>query len=340
MNDVYVHGFPGLYGGAGTELHHQILAWLAMKLRVHIIPTNAGYKGEPLYKPMLDAGVIIHEHDQFSAIEKDAPVLGFCNAEFLQRLPAIAERTRNTVFVNCMTWLFDKEKEAMKQGLIGAFLYQNDEVMANHKAALQPLNPGKGAKFLHFAPYFDSRQFPFVEKRDPNFFGVGRVSRQDTDKFSQNTLHIWEYFVSPREKRGYMLGFDKRSEGKIGKAYWWVTTYVDQHQCSQQEFYKKCDIILQPMDTTENWPRIGFEAMSSGSVLIVDNRGGWKKLVKHGVTGWLCNTQQEFIYYASRMAFEPQLRKQMARAARAWGEQLGSLESSMKSWKKVFNELP
>jgi len=33
------------------------------------------------------------------------------------------------------------------------------------------------------------------------------------------------------------------------------------------------------------------------------------------------------------------LRAQMACEARKWGEQLGSLESSMKSWKTVFHEL-
>jgi hypothetical protein len=111
MMDVYVHGFPGLYGGADTELHHQILAWLRMKLRVHLIPGYASYKNEPLYQAMLAAGVTIHGHNEFSAIKRDAPVMGFCNAEFLQHLPAIAERTRNTIFVNCMTWLFDKEKD-------------------------------------------------------------------------------------------------------------------------------------------------------------------------------------------------------------------------------------
>jgi hypothetical protein len=120
-----------------------------------------------------------------------------------------------------MTWLFDKEKEAMQQGLIGAFLYQSSEVMEKHRAVLEPLNPGREAKFLEFTPYFDNSLFPFVESRNPNVFGVGRVSRQDTDKFAQNTLHIWEYFVSPREKRGYMLGFDQRSEGKIGSPFWW-----------------------------------------------------------------------------------------------------------------------
>ncbi|MEG1937685.1 MAG: hypothetical protein RR138_01215 [Akkermansia sp.] len=40
------------------------------------------------------------------------------------------------------------------------------------------------------------------------------------------------------------------------------------------EMLERCHIILQPTDTTENWPRIGFEAMASGSVLIVDKRGG------------------------------------------------------------------
>jgi hypothetical protein len=92
-----VHGFSSLYGGAGTELHHQILAWLKMKLRVPIIPTNAGYKGEALYQPLLAAGVTVHECDQFAAIKKDAPVLGFCNAEILGYMPGFDKRSEGKV---------------------------------------------------------------------------------------------------------------------------------------------------------------------------------------------------------------------------------------------------
>ncbi|MEG1507900.1 MAG: hypothetical protein RR373_04635 [Akkermansia sp.] len=40
-------------------------------------------------------------------------------------------------------------------------------------------------------------------------------------------------------------------------------------------------IILQLTDTTKNWPRIGFEAMANGSVLIVDKRGGWEQMIIH-----------------------------------------------------------
>ena len=105
---------------------------------------------------------------------------------------------------------------------------------------------------------------------------------------------------------------------------------------SQQDFYKHCEIVLQPTDTTENWPRVGFEAMASGSVLVVDNRGGWRQMVEHGKTGWLCDHERDFIYYASKMAYEPNLRRDMAEAARERGMELGGLESSVSSWEEIF----
>jgi glycosyltransferase involved in cell wall biosynthesis len=140
-------------------------------------------------------------------------------------------------------------------------------------------------------------------------------------------------------KSGLFLGFDHRSEQKIGKPFPWIRCATDQNEVSQQEFYRHCEIILQPSDTTENWPRIGFEAMASGSVLIVNNRGGWKQMVEHGKTGWLCDHERDFIYYASKMAYEPNQRADMASAARERGLSLGSLEQSIASWEEVFAKI-
>lgn len=336
---LFVNGFPGLYGGAGTELHHQILVWRHMGLEVHLLPTNGGWRGEPLYQEMCGLGVTIHECGDWDAVGPGDPVLGFCNAEFLAALPRIRERTRRTVFVNCMTWLFEKEREAMSRGHIGMFLYQNEDVRARHMAELSALNPDPAIRYLAFSPYFDAGRFPFVGSRESEFFGCGRISRQDADKFARDTLHIYEYFVSPKWKRGLFLGFDRRSEGKIGKPYSWIRTARDHNEVSQQEFYRHCEIVLQPSDTTENWPRIGFEAMASGSVLIVDDRGGWQRMVEHGKTGWLCRHARDFIYYASRMAYEPNLRSDMAEAARLRGLELGGLEASAASWESVLEEI-
>jgi glycosyltransferase involved in cell wall biosynthesis len=204
---------------------------------------------------------------------------------------------------------------------------------------LQSLNDVDDVLFFTFCPYFDSTEFPFVAERENEFFGCGRISRQDADKYAAETLHIYEYFVSPRLKRGIFLGFDSRSEEKIGTPYDWIRTAVDHTEVSQQEFYRHCEIVLQPMDTTENWPRVGLEAMSSGSVLIVDNRGGWRQMVTHGETGWLCDDPRDFIYYASKMAYEKELRAEMAERARARCAELSGLERSIESWREFFELL-
>lgn len=128
LKKIYVNGFPSLYGGAGTELHHQILVWKHMDIDVHIIPTNDGFQNEALYLEMLGLGVHIHAPNDWSVLEEGDAIIGFCNGEYLENLPAIRQKTRRTIFVNCMTWLFNKEKELMKQGLIAMFLYQNEEV--------------------------------------------------------------------------------------------------------------------------------------------------------------------------------------------------------------------
>lgn len=336
---LFVYGFPSLYGGAGTELHHQITVWLKIGIEVHLIPNSIGYEREALYPEMKARGVIIHSCNEWSAIEAGDPVLGFCSGDFLTNLEEIRKRSRRTVFVNCMTWLFDAEKMRMSRGEIAMFLYQNEEVRQKHMPELRSLNGDPVISFMTFKPYFEAERFPFITERESEFFGCGRISRQDADKFSKNTLHIYEYFVSPKFKRGLFLGFDQRAESKIGKPYDWIRTAANQQELSQQEFYKHCEIVLQPTDTTENWPRIGFEAMASGSVLIVDNRGGWRQMVHHGKTGWLCDHERDFIYYASKMAYEPTLRAEMAEAARIHGLELGGLGASITSWQKVFEEI-
>ena len=338
LNRLFVHGFPGLYGGASTELHHQILVWRNMGIEVHLVPFWDPFH-EPLLPEMRRLGVVIHLPNSFDAVEPGDAVLGFCSMEFLAALPEIRQRTRRTVFVNCMTWLFEKEREAMAHGYISMFLYQNDSVRLKQMDELRSINDNPEIRHVTFRPYFDDNRFPFVRHRTRETFGCGRISRQDADKFAANTLHIYEYFVAPQLKRGLFLGFDHRSEEKIGKPYDWIRTARDQSEVSQQDFYAHCEIILQPTDTTENWPRIGFEAMSSGSVLIVDNRGGWQQIIEHGKTGWLCNHERDFIYYASKMAYEPNMREDMAEAARERGHSLGGLEASIESWKAVFEEM-
>ena len=285
MTVLYIVGFPSLYGGAGAELYHQVRVWETLGVTLHFIPTQKNVRKAALYGEMTERGHMIHDAYDWSVIPEGAPVISFCNEDFLAALPEIRRRTRRTVFVNCMTWLFGKEKEAMSRGDIALFLYQNDKVWQNVMPRLRALNGDPSVRFMTFRPYFDSAAFPYVAGKPPD----------------------------------------------------WVETFHDQKALPQQEFYRRCHIVLQPTDTTENWPRVGFEAMASGSVLIVDKRGGWEQMIEHGRTGWLCESPGDFIAYASKMAWEPHYREDMAAAARERGLALGGLGASLESWRQVLD---
>ena len=285
MTVLYIVGFPSLYGGAGAELYHQVRVWETLGVTLHFIPTQKNVRKAALYGEMTERGHMIHDAYDWSVIPEGAPVISFCNEDFLAALPEIRRRTRRTVFVNCMTWLFGKEKEAMSRGDIALFLYQNDKVWQNVMPRLRALNGDPSVRFMTFRPYFDSAAFPYVAGKPPD----------------------------------------------------WVETFHDQKALPQQEFYRRCHIVLQPTDTTENWPRVGFEAMASGSVLIVDKRGGWEQMIEYGRTGWLCESPGDFIAYASKMAWEPHSREDMAAAARERGLALGGLGASLESWRQVFD---
>ena len=169
MTVLYIVGFPSLYGGAGAELYHQVRVWETLGVTLHFIPTQKNVRKAALYGEMTERGHMIHDAYDWSVIPEGAPVISFCNEDFLAALPEIRRRTRRTVFVNCMTWLFGKEKEAMSRGDIALFLYQNDKVWQNVMPRLRALNGDPSVRFMTFRPYFDSAAFPYVAGKPPDW---------------------------------------------------------------------------------------------------------------------------------------------------------------------------
>lgn len=327
-----------MYGGAATELHHQIILWKLgfPELELHIIPTQQGFKNEPLYPQMINMGIIYEGVMDFSQVTKDDAVINFCSSAFLENIETINERTDRTVFVNCMTWLFDLEKKQASKNNIKFHLYQRPQVRDEHAFYLKKL--GSNAEFIHFSPYFDASSIKFSVK-DQGFTNIGRISRQDADKFSKDTVSIYHGIVSPKMKRGHFLGFKEDLIKKIGNIPDWIQTYRNHERLSVEEFYDRVDFLVQSTDTTENWPRVGFEAMFSGKPLVVNNRGGWQYMIDHGVNGFLCNDYRDFVYYGSRMSYDDEYRHQIAENALRKAKELSSFETSKESWSQVFEKV-
>lgn len=331
---ICVIGYPSKYGGADTELDHQITCWHKMGVEIHVIPTS-----EP-DNAQLSLGVAervhtVHRPRDWTAC-KGLHVISYCNGDFLANIIEIKRHARSTTFVNCMTWLFDKEREAHALRQIDVSLYQTDHARILVQDDLKRLNP----KFRWFKvrPYFDLSAFPFHENTDDSVFRFCRVSRDDPAKFSKDTFRIFREFASPVPKKGVVLGFKTELFTKCGPSESFVELLTP-NQRSVASVYAESDVLLQSCDTYENLPRVAMEAMSSGCVPVVDNRGGWREIIEHDVTGFLCGSAADFIDRATNLAHNPDKRRQMAIAGRQRVELLYGLESATKEWTEFFTML-
>ena len=331
ISEICVVGFPSRLGGADTELDHQIHVWQALGLKVHLIHTGALDDNLRAMK-MEDRGCIIHQPMDWSACQ-GKHVISYCNGEFLKNLETIRSYAKSATFVNCMCWTFEAEREAHRRGLIDCFLYQTDH--AREKVQQELLGINSDFHWFKVRPYFHLVDFPYHENRTEETFRFTRISREDESKYHQAQLWVYETMVAPVLKEGLILGINDKIRGKIGLEPNWIRG-LPAGGLPVQEAYRHAHCVIQMSETYENLPRVGFEAMASGCLLIVDDRGGWREQVLHGQTGFLCKDQREFVYYASRAAFERVERRQMAANARQWVEAHWGMEKAKEQWSAFF----
>ncbi len=341
MDEIAVIGYPSRYGGADTELDHQIHVWQALGLRVHVIHTGPIDERLRAMRLAEDRGCVVHEPRDWRHV-RGKLVISYCNGGYLEALPEIREHDpRAVLWVNCMTWLFPKEKEAHEAGLIDWFLYQTEAVRDRVASDLRERNPELRQAVVD--PYFDAGRYEFTPDKPGDRFRFCRISREDLGKFHPAQLWIYETMTAPVLKEGTILGVndairEKLTGGPGRKVPNWIRALAAGAE-PVEEVYGRSHALIQMADPglTENLPRVGFEAMATGTVLCVDDRGGWREQVLQGQTGFLCADQREFVYRATRLAWEPEERRRMAENARDHLASRWSLEASKASWAAFFD---
>lgn len=329
-----VIGFPSTCGGAETELDHQITCWRQMGVDVSLIPTSP-LDEKQLALGVAERGCTIHDPCDWSKC-RGKHVLSYCNGIFLQNIREACKFAASTTFVNCMTYPFQAEKDAICEGLIDFSLYQAEHTRELATSQI-PMAPSSW-KPVVVRPFFDVSQFPFVAHDIFDHFSFCRVSRADPAKYSKATNRIYEGIRSPNGKKGWIVGVDDAVRAKIGESPDWIDCF-EAGKIDPRLVYERSHCLIQAADTYENLPRVGMEAMSSGCVPIVDNRGGWREIVEHGVTGYLCGNPEDFIERASELASDPLRRSEMASAGRKRVESLYGIEPASRQWANFFDLL-
>ena len=340
---IFLVGYPGDVGGAGTECWHTLLLWRRFNLQVVCIPTWGNPCNLWLSRVnLLGYPTITTTPDKLADVPglKGSIVVSFCNSQFLAHVDRLRDLGCRIVWAGCMCWLFDTERRHYeRRGPFDAYVFQSQYQLDVLRPQLAQY--GVRPEQMHLVrAAFMTEEWPFRprphKKGEP--LVVGRISRPAPDKFHPKTWWIYERIPHPIRAR--IMAWGPEVEKRIGPPPPWAEVLPSRAETAQ-DFIGKLHVMLQANGgAQENWPRSGLEAMATGVPLVVPNQWGWREMVRHGFTGFLADTEEEMAYYAARLAYEEDLRQFFARAARKHLiENLARPETIWAAWQKVFQSL-
>jgi len=337
---VFLIGYPGDMGGANTEAWHTIVLWRRLGLDVHLVPT---WGNDARWEARLNALGCTTHHVLPAELESvpglaGAPVVGMCNSEFMRHAPRLRAIECPIVWVNCMTFLFEHEKQFFANcGPADAMVYQSEFQRAEIEPRLKAY--GYQASSGHtIRGAFDPSEWEFRPRPHGRgeTFVIGRAARPDVDKWSSNTWQIYSR-IQYAQKRALMLGMDDRTHAKLGPPPKWADCLKPTAMPVQTYFASlHCTLPING-GARENWPRVGLEAMATGVPIVAQNQWGWREMIEHGVTGFLGSCDEELAHYAAVLAYDEELRLSIVHAARQRLEnELADAQTSGAAWLRLF----
>lgn len=334
--EIWIGGFPSAYGGADTELDHTIDLFRSFGLPVNLVPMFGTSK--EMIDSVRSRGCAIHPYRP--EIFDGKTVISYCNGRFLERLPEIfgAGRPRRVIWFNCMTWLFRAEIAAHEKGLIDVFGFQSQYQAQLLGPALTRIRP---FRTFPYVPYFNTRRYQWKHRSFDGEFRVGRVSRDDSAKYSAD---MWKIFADIKvpptmKKKVFILGYGQNAARKTGpppSSLDWMTW--PSGAVPIEQFFGIVDTLVHRTGgSRENYPRVVLEAFAHGTVPVVENDYGLPEMVYHGETGFLADSSEEMSEYVSSLARNPGRHERMSRWGREALEAIaGNREACMAGWERVL----
>lgn len=338
-NELWVAGYPSSVGGADTELDHNIDLWCKQGVQVHLVPMFGVHA--PMQALCEARGCQTHEYHP--GVFRDKVVVSFCNGEFLARLPEIvaAGKPAAVVWFNCMTWAFEAELEAHRQGWIDFFGFVSEYQKGWLLPKLEAVAPVR--ELEGYRPYFSpdnlSQELRFNYRKPHDWFAMGRVSRDDGAKFSADMWNIFHKVCSPRPTKTFVLGFGQHAHEKCGDpppGLDWMAW--EPGALRVPEFYDRLHLLIHKTGgSRESYGRVIPEAYASGVPVIVEDDYAFPDLVLDGMTGFRCQSSDEMSFRASQLAFDEPLRKRMVYAARDFLlHDIAAPDKCWRAWKSLL----
>ncbi len=334
MQRITMIGLPRPCGGAFTERGHTILLWRKMGWDVRVLATLPETKPNPWIDRLKAAGCEVVSDVEAVHSLKDELCVSFCCQLAVARWSMLHARGCRLVWSPCMNDALRIETKAFPLCKPTAVHFQS-KYQASRLAARYP-------ESRHFVipGAFDVADFPFSPAVRDKQFVVGKLSRAMRTKWPAD---LWDVLGETRAKgredlRALCMAWDDTLTFRLGKPPDWATA-LEQDAITSREFMGRCHALYCAGQTdTENWPRVGLEAMASGVPIVADNRGGWLEMLDPD-SGFLVSDSKGGMAALRELSSNELRRRAMVEAARARVERLADPSLLGKAWETALNSL-
>jgi len=266
--------------------------------------------------------------------------ISFCNFRLFSepwRLKKIKDMGLKFIWSNDMMWHTREEEDALKNKMIDAYLYTSEF----HKQKMQNEFTKNSKEFI-IPNYFDADSYSFFERKNNEKFTIGKHSRPDNLKFSDD-FPLFYSNLNLKNPKYRVMGI---SQDFLKRFKWynfddrWELLQPNQEKIS--DFLNSLDAYIYNSHSTfiENQSRSIIEAALNGLPIIAPNIYNFPNQIIHKETGFLWNTYNECILFTKELENNFSLRKEMGiKASKITKEIWCDKDKHIKEWEKIFNEI-
>jgi len=144
---------------------------------------------------------------------------------------------------------------------------------------------------------------------------IGKLSNDNSKKFPIELIDIFQEVERKSQKAKFcIVGGNKHYKEHMNRLKDVVNYEIG--SLPVEILYSTFDILVYKTNVTETWGRIVTEAMASGLPVVAENKGGIKEQIDHGINGYLCDTNEQFVEYILKLINDENLRYEIGMEAR------------------------
>ena len=341
MENIYFFQWISDLGGADTRLKELIqLFSKSKKYKLFCIPNDDFRLSE--YNNIS----FLKEHGVKILSWKDLPEktsgfgISFSNFRLFSekwRKEKIKSLGLKFIWSNDMMWRTNDELYAFNQNLIDAAIYTSEK---HYQDILNSYT--ESTKYFIIPNYFELDNYPFLERSNKNITTVGKHSRSDILKYSDNFPLFYEQLnIENPEYR--IMGFNKNLHNKFK---WFDFNdkwdLLVENQENTIDFLKSLDIYVynSHYKFVETQCRATIEAMLTGLPVVAPLKFNFSNQIWNDKSGFLWNSYEECQTFVKILEKKPLLRKEMGSFARKISSHLWcDPVQHLNLWENLFSNI-